>query len=111
MSIKVAEYEDVTVLTVNDELTMDTVGPFNERAADCLDGGCFNIVVDCSSIAGFDSAGLEALLLLQDKCEDQFGAVKLCGLDQTCAKILEITRLARRFEMFEDLESTVRSFR
>lgn len=110
MNINVTNYGNVAVVTVKDELAGDTVELFNERAARCLDDGCFNVVVDCSSVGGVDSAGLEALLDLQSKCEDQLGTAKLCGLDETCAKILEITRLARRFEMFDDLESAVKSF-
>jgi anti-anti-sigma factor len=110
MSIKITNYENVAVLTLKDDLAGDTVEVFNGRSAQCLEEGRFNIVVDCSSASGFDSAGLEVLLDLQNKCEDQLGAVKLYGLDQTCTTILEITRLARRFEIFADLESAVKSF-
>ncbi|MBN2560676.1 MAG: STAS domain-containing protein [Phycisphaerae bacterium] len=110
MSIHVTNYEDVVVLTVKDELTVDSVEGFTDGGSKCVSEGRCNIVVDCSSLGGFDSVGLEALLELQGRCEDQLGAVKLCGLDETCAKILDITRLARRFEIFGDLESAVRSF-
>ncbi len=110
MTISVANYNDVTVLTVKEELTSDTVEVFNNRASGCHEEGHYHIVVDCSSLGGLDSAGLEALLALQNQCEDQLGTLKLCCLDETCTKILEITRLARRFEVHEDLESAVKSF-
>ena len=61
-------------------------------------------------VTAIDSEGLEALLDVQDKCEDEYGNVKLCGLDETAQKILEITRLDRRFEVFGDLDATVKSF-
>ncbi len=110
MNINVTNYENVTVLSVKDDLAGDVVDLFNEQANQCLDDGRFNIVVDCSAVGGFDSLALESFLLLQNKCEEQLGAAKLCGLNETCGKILEITRMARRFELFEDLESAVRSF-
>ncbi len=110
MSVDVTHYQNVAVLTVKDDLAGDTVEQFNGRSAQCLEEDRSNIVVDCSAAGGFDSAGLEALLDLQNKCEDQLGAVKLYGVDQTCTTILEITRLARRFETFADLESAVKSF-
>jgi anti-anti-sigma factor len=110
VSTGITEYGNVTVLTVKDELTGDGVEIFRERTAQCLEQRKLNIIVDCSSVISMDSAALEALLDLQDKCEDEYGAVKLCGLDQICTKILEITRLARRFEAFDDLESAVKSF-
>jgi anti-anti-sigma factor len=110
MPTKVTHYHDVAVLTVKDELAADTVESFVQKANQTIDGGCRHLLVDCSTIKGIDSLGLEALVDLQNKCEQQLGAVKLCALDDTCAKILHITRLARRFEVFDDLETAVKSF-
>lgn len=110
MNVSISQYQHVAVLTVKDELTGEAVEVFSAEAAKCLDQGNFNILVDCTHTKALDSAALEGWLDLQNKCEDQLGSVKLCGLDATCAKILEITRLARRFEVFEDLESAVKSF-
>jgi anti-anti-sigma factor len=110
VSTTTTEYGLVTVLTVKDELAGDEVDVFNGKTAQCVASRRFNLVVDCSGVGTMDSAALESLLDLQDKCEDELGSVKLFGLDATCAKILEITRLARRFEAFPDLESAVKSF-
>jgi len=110
LATSITDYGNVTALTVQEELAGEEAEIFTGRAADCLNRGKFNFVVDCASLDGFDSAGLEALLDLQNRCEDQLGAVKLCSLNETCAKVLEITRLARRFEIFGELESAVKSF-
>jgi len=110
MTIHAANYDNVTVLAIKDELAGDTVEVFVEQTAKCLNNGRHHLVLDCSGLEGLDSTSLEALLDLQNKCEEQLGAVKLCGLNATSAKILEITRLARRFETFDDLESAVKSF-
>ncbi len=110
MSTAKTEYGNVTVLTVKEELSGDAVDAFSDLAAQCINQQKHNIIVDFSGVTSMDSAALETLLDLQDKCEDQCGAVKLCGLDQICAKIFEITRQARRFEAFGDLESAVKSF-
>lgn len=110
MKLNVNHYQAVTVLTVKEDLTGEEVEVFNAEVAKLLEQGKYNLLVDCTHTAGLDSAALETLLDMQNKCEDQLGSVKLCGLDVTCAKILEITRLARRFEIFEDLESAVKSF-
>ncbi len=110
MSTTVTTYRDVVVLTVKDDLAGDAVESFTDKAARALDSSRHHVVVDCTNLNGFDSPGLEALLNLQNQCEERLGAVKLCGLDESCAKILEITRLARRFEAFEDLDAAVKSF-
>jgi anti-anti-sigma factor len=104
------QYERVSVLTLKDDLVGEVVDVLANEARKCLAQGHISFVVDCSHVGGFDSAALEVLLDLQNQCEELLGAVKLCGLDPTCVAILEITRLSRRFETFEDLESAVRSF-
>lgn len=110
MSTSLTEYEHVAVVTVKGELTNETVEQFAQESERCIEKGKFNILVDCSDVSHIDSAGLETLLDLQDKCEEELGAVKLSGLVPVCQKILELTRLARRFEAFDDLESGVKSF-
>ena len=110
MPTSVSNYSNATVLTVKDDLSGDAVPSFLDKATKEMDAGQLHFVVDCTGVHGIDSAGLEALLDIQNKCEDQLGAVKLCGMDETCRKILEITRLARRFEVFDDLDSAVKSF-
>lgn len=110
MSIKVANYGNVAVLTLKEDLVGETAEVFAQKAATLAAERRYEIVVDCSEIDGFDSHGLEVLLDLQSQCEGEFGTVKLCGLSPTCAKVLEITRLSRRFESFPDLDGAVRSF-
>lgn len=110
MSIQVSKYGEVTVLTPKDDLIGEEVDTLRHRTSQCLDEQQRNVVLDCTGVGGFDSAALEALVDFQSSCESGLGAVKLCCLDATCARILEITRLGRRFEVFDDLESAVKSF-
>ncbi len=110
MSATITQYNNVIVLTVKDDLAGEYLDAFNEGATQCLNDGHYYLVIDCSAVSALDSAGLEMLSDLQDKCEDAFGSVKLCSLDETLITILEITRLGRRFECFDDLDAAVRSF-
>ena len=110
MPTNVTNYSNITVLTVRDDLTSEAVPSFLNKVGKEIDAGQRHFVIDCAGVHALDSIGLEALLDTQDKCEAQLGAVKLCGLDETCRKILEITRLARRFEVFDELDSAVKSF-
>ncbi len=110
MSATLTQYGNVTVLAVKDDLSGEEVDSFIEQTGRCTQEGRHAVVVDCAELAGVDSRGLEALVDLQNTCESELGSVKLCGLNSTCAKILEITRLGRRFECFDDLDSAVKSF-
>lgn len=110
MGTTLTKYDDVTVLTVKDDLAGDALDSFLSVVARCRNEQINRLVIDCAAIGALDSAGLESLAALQDQCEEEFGSVKLCELDETLKKILDITRLARRFEVFEDLDAAVKSF-
>lgn len=103
-------YSSVAVLSSNEEIGGEALPTFSDKADTCFQDGCPNIVVDCESVPAVDSSGLEFLLDLQDRCEELLGAVKLCNLDDTLQTIFRITRLNRRFEIFADLDTAVRSF-
>jgi len=110
VTTRIHQYDTVAVVTTNEELGGEALPTFSDKADGCFTGGCPNIVVDCEGVQSIDSSGLEYLLDLQDRCEEMFGAVKLCNLDDTLRTVFRITRLARRFEIFDDLDSAVRSF-
>src|SRR5688572_30461372 len=110
MPAKVTKYDHVSVITSIEDLAGDAVDNVRARTEQCLNDGSKNIVVDCAGVEALDSAGLELLLDLQDRCEDGYGSVKLCNLDATMSTILYITRLKRRFECFDDLDAAVASF-
>lgn len=110
MPTSVVKYDSVAVLTSKEDLSRDSIDQFRNAASRCMDEGYFSLVVDFSAVGSIDSIGLETLLDLQDQCEERLGCVRLCALDETVQKILEITRLNRRFETFPDLDSAVRSY-
>ena len=68
------------------------------------------VVLDMTHVPMIDSAGLEALLDVQQALRESAGLLKLSGLTQLCADVFRVTGLAERFETFEDTNSAVRSF-
>jgi anti-sigma B factor antagonist len=110
VTTKLTRYSSVAVVTTNEEIGGEALPTFSNKSDSCIQDGYPNIVVDCESVPSVDSTGLEYLLDLQDRCEELLGAVKLCNLDDTLRTIFRITRLNRRFEIFDDLDSAVSSF-
>jgi len=47
---------------------------------------------------------------LRDCCLENGRELKLAGLDENCAKILEITRLEEKFDRYAELAEAVKSF-
>ena len=63
-----------------------------------------------SGVGFIDSQGLEQLLWLQDYCSENKSQLRLAGLDETCEKILGITRLDSKFDCYVELSGAVKSF-
>lgn len=110
MPTNVTHYGTVSVLSVIEDLTGENADEFAAKAKKLAEESRNDVVVDFSEADAIDSKGLESLLELQTQCETGLGSIRLCAMNPTCQKILEITRLARRFEVFADLDTAVRSF-
>ena len=69
------------------------------------------VVLDLDGTESLDSAGLAALWNSRDSLRELGGDVKLATTNATNRKVLEITRLDRRLEVFDSVIDAVKSFR
>ena len=107
-------YEDhgaITVLTISGDLTADQVEAFRRSCLDRFAAGVRDIVLDLEYLTFVDSAGLEALLWMIDEASERNGQLRLVKPDPTVGKILEISRLDRRFNIHQSIESAAKSLR
>lgn len=100
----------VCVLGVAGEVVADTAPRFIQAAHDALAAQQRDFIIDLGRVTTIDSAGLEALTLLQRECEEQLGMVRLCTADAVIRKILEMTRLDRVFEIHDDVAAALAAF-
>jgi anti-sigma B factor antagonist len=110
MRITTQDYNDITVVELNGEFTAEFTAFFEDNIQLVLGRGQAGIVLDMSNVGFIDSAGLETLLKLRDSCHDVARTLKLAALDENCGKILEVTRLSREFDTYEELAQAVKSF-
>ncbi len=111
MKIDVQTHSAVAILSLQGEFTQEALKPFEDAVNTLLvDKKNEGLVLDMSKVVLLDSQTLEALLDLNDKCHDRLRQFKLAGLDETCRKILEITRLLGQFDSYPDLAEAVKSF-
>ncbi len=69
-----------------------------------------NIIVDLDGTENIDSAGLTSLVTSQELLREMEGDVKISTTNGVNRKILEITRLDQRLEVFESVIEAVKSF-
>jgi anti-anti-sigma factor len=110
MKIESQKYNDVIVLQLQGELTADVLKPFEDEVSNALAARISGIVLDMSKVVFIDSRALEFLTDLNDKCRERTRQMKIAGLDETCSKILEITRLLNQFDTYGELTEAVKSF-
>ena len=111
MKLNHENYDQISVFTVSGDFTSDDIDLMRKTVDERLDENIKDIVLDISEMEFVDSKGLEALLWLQEHCGEQLGQVRLVGASDNVSKILEITRLASRFDSHNDVESAMKSLR
>ncbi len=111
MQVTTETFGNVLVAHTPDELTEDTQAAFLGALEEPINAGQVNIVLQMDRSDSYDSAGLTALLDLQDQLRERGGNLKVSGLDDPGRKILEVTRLDQRFDLFESVIDAVSSFR
>ncbi len=110
MNVSCEDYDRVAVIGVDGELSDDTLEVFRATADRRLGEGQAHFVVNFEKLSSIDSAGMEALLWLQEQCRQREGDLKLAGLDETAAQILAMTRLNRRFDIRGNVVEAVKAF-
>lgn len=111
MSIRCEDYDHVTVIGVSGEFSAETVEGFRAQVGERLERKVRFFVIDLEQTTFVDSKGLEALLWVQQQCDENLGQVRLCKPDDTCRKILQVTRLDGRFDVFADVAEAVKTMR
>ena len=100
-------FGDVIVVHTPEELAGDMVDQF-ETYLPMLDRS--NVVLDVDGTENFDSAGLTALLNVQDALRRQGGRLTVAATNATNRKILEITRIDQHIDVFQSVIDAVKSF-
>jgi anti-anti-sigma factor len=106
------EYNQVWVITVIGDLRGDDAAALHQTVDEAVrQGRATEFVVDCADCEFIDSAGLEALSRARRRCGAAGGRIELANLGTTCRQILEITRLAQRFECYGDLAGALKAIK
>ena len=111
MKLSYEDHDTITVLKISGDLTADQVDPFRRSCQERFEAGVRHVVLNMEHLSFIDSAGLEALLWVIDEAAERSGQLRLVRPDPTVTKILRISRLDRRFDIHETIESAAKSLR
>ena len=111
MKLTHEDYDQLTVLSFKGDLTSDQVDLLRKTVHERMEANVRDFVLDVQAMDFVDSKGLEALLWLQEKSGEKLGQIRLAGTTENVSRILELTRLAARFDSHETVESAIKSLR
>lgn len=69
-----------------------------------------NVIFDLDNAESIDSVGLESLLDAQDVLREHGGDLRITTKNHANCKILEITRLDRHMDVFDNVIDAVKSY-
>ena len=92
-----------------------TLGPETEalrfKLKELLKAGHHRIILNLGEVTYLDSVGLSSLVAGYTSSRNAGGNLKLLHLPRGVHHLLQITRLSTVFEIYEDLQSAVESFK
>jgi anti-sigma B factor antagonist len=100
----------VVVKQLPDRVSVNETQQLFRELAPLFEGDRPCLVFDFSEVRQLDSAGIEMLLRSMEEAMKRNGDVKLAAVSPEVAVILELTRVDRLFEIFENPSDAVESF-
>jgi anti-sigma B factor antagonist len=104
---------DVAVVDLNGRFTIaDSPGLIRGTVAETLESGTRNILLNLEHVTYLDSAaGIGELISSYSSAVRQDARLKLLHTGKNIDKVLHLTHLDTIFEMFDDEETAIKSFR
>lgn len=109
MKITHHDHEHTTVMTLQGELAGSESDRFRRAVDDRLQQRMRDFVLDLAPLEAIDSEGLETLIWLQDCCAESLGQMRLAQCSPSIEQVLELTRLASRFDRHTTVEEAIAS--
>lgn len=110
MKIDVQNHGTVTVLVPHGPLIGDDVPEFARGVTTAVGDKQGRVVIDCVDVPYLDSAGIESLLTVVSRAATAHRP-RLTNLTDTCREALDLTNVLDRLEIFETVESAIRSYK
>src|SRR5574337_443857 len=109
MKIDCQYHGTITVLTPHGPLAADELTVFRQKLEVTREQRGSRIVLDLADVPFLDSAGIETLLEFCGGTESMVIRPRLAQVGDTCREALDLTDVLGRLDVFDTVESAVRS--
>ena len=108
--MKVEKRDGVTIVSTNEKLDAVNAPKLKEIVQEIAQAGGAKLVMDMEKTRLIDSSGCGALLVSLKVLVKNHGDMKIVRPTPEALIVFQLTRLHKVFEIFENLESAVKSF-
>lgn len=112
LDIQTREVNGVTLVELSGKIILgEESSALREKVKDLIASGKTKILLNLARISFIDSAGVGTLVSAYTSARSQGGEVKLSSLTKKFRETLQVTRLLTVFEVFDDDDAGIASFR
>ncbi len=108
--MEISKVGDVVVITMGELFDAVVAPKFKNQISELIKDSLVKFVVDMENCKLIDSSGCGALVASLRMVEKSKGDIKIARPSPQARDLFELTRLHRILEMFDDLDSAVRSY-
>lgn len=112
MQIEVKEEKDkVTLIEISGEIDLYNAPDIKENIQKLVEAQKFKIVLDMQGVSYIDSSGIGAMISALSGLKRHKGGLKLANLHGPVKKVFELTKLNSFFEIYDDPQKAIESFK
>ena len=109
--INLTYQDDIPILTVNGDLTIETSVALKRKYEELIAGGYKNFVIDLIRLQGISSTGIRELLSLLKKSNSLNGDTRFCNLKPAVTKEFRASGLINLFKIYVTAKDAVNSYK
>ncbi len=110
MDIKVRQCGAVSVVKPMGAIKGTDADEFEGRLFEIVQENLGKVIIDASAVPMIDSKGLGSMVSVSQELAQSGMTLKLCAVSETMRQVIELTGLSSIFELFDDVNSAVRSY-
>jgi anti-sigma B factor antagonist len=100
----------IGILRLTGRLDAASVNTIKENVNSLIGKKIKSIVIDMDEVDFIDSSGLGSLVSCLRVVNKEDGDIRLCSLQDQIRTLIELTRLHRVFQIFDDSDAAVKSY-
>jgi len=110
ISIERRNKVDIITFSVN-KINVTTIDEIKEGVSRVFDNPNAKVIIDLKGVEYIDSSGFACFLSLHKAAKNNFGMLKFANPEVRATELFHTLHLHTIFEIFDDLEACIRSFR